>query len=143
MIAVAAGTVSARTVVNADIDAAAAIARTKIADGSASHVIINDGSGTLSSEASLDETRGGTGQSTLSTGDTIYASGANTFSKLAPGSNGQIYTLAAGVPSWAAAGSASLTVLDVSTDDTTITTASDVILVDTSGGARRLIFQLP
>lgn len=49
------------SIVNADIAAAAAIARTKIASGTASHVIINDGSGVLSSEATLAKVRGGAG----------------------------------------------------------------------------------
>src|SRR5687767_13906483 len=38
---------------NADIKAGAAIARTKLASGTASHVIINDGSGVMTSEAQL------------------------------------------------------------------------------------------
>lgn len=58
---VAAGVVTASNIVNADVDNAAAIARTKLASGSANHVIINDGSGVLSSEAQLASTRGGTG----------------------------------------------------------------------------------
>lgn len=49
------------SVVNADIAAGAAIARTKLASGSNNHVIINDGSGVLSSEAQLSTSRGGTG----------------------------------------------------------------------------------
>jgi hypothetical protein len=49
---------------NADIKAGAAIARTKLASGSNDHVIINDDSGVLSSEAQLAISRGGTGQST-------------------------------------------------------------------------------
>lgn len=49
------------SIVNADISAAAAIARSKIAAGTASHVIVNDGSGNLSSVATLDVSRGGTG----------------------------------------------------------------------------------
>lgn len=49
---------------NADIKAGAAIARTKLASGSNDHVIINDNSGVLSSEAQLAISRGGTGQST-------------------------------------------------------------------------------
>ena len=49
-------------------------------------------------------TYGGTGQSTYATGDILYASGANTLSKLAAGTNGYVLTLASGVPSWAAAG---------------------------------------
>ena len=47
---------------NADIKAGADIARNKIANGTASHVVINDGSGTLSSEATLSKVRGGSGQ---------------------------------------------------------------------------------
>lgn len=46
---------------NADIKAGAAIDRTKVADGTGDHVIINDASGTLSSEAQLAKSRGGTG----------------------------------------------------------------------------------
>jgi hypothetical protein len=41
------------SVVNADIAAGADIARTKIASGSVNHVVINDGSGVLTSEARL------------------------------------------------------------------------------------------
>lgn len=52
--------IGAGTLVNADINASAAIARSKLASGSANHVIINDGSGVLSSEAVLAVSRGGT-----------------------------------------------------------------------------------
>jgi hypothetical protein len=45
--------------VNANIDAAAAITRSKIASGTAGHVLINDGSGVISSEATLAKSRGG------------------------------------------------------------------------------------
>jgi len=91
-------------IIDANIDAAAAIARSKIAAGTASHVVINDGSGNLSSESSLDETRGGTGQTTYATGDVLYATGADTLGKLTAGTNGNVLTLAAGVPTWAAPG---------------------------------------
>jgi hypothetical protein len=47
-------------------------------------------------------TSGGTGQSTLTTGDTLYASATNTISKLGIGSTGQVLTVAGGVPTWAA-----------------------------------------
>jgi len=46
---------------------------------------------------------GGTGFSTYATGDILYSSATNTLAKLAAGTNGQILTLAAGVPTWAAA----------------------------------------
>lgn len=47
---------------NADIKVGADIARSKLATGTASHVVINDGSGVLSSEATLAKVRGGSGQ---------------------------------------------------------------------------------
>jgi hypothetical protein len=49
----------------------------------------------------LPEIRGGTNQNTYNTGDMLYASGSNTLSALAAGSNGQILTLAGGAPTWA------------------------------------------
>ena len=68
--------IGAGVVVNADINASAAITRTKIANGTASHVVINDGSGTLSSEAQLAKSRGGFGTDvSASTGFVKFASG--------------------------------------------------------------------
>lgn len=43
---------------------------------------------------------GGTGQSTYAKGDILYASAANNLSKLPAGINGQVLTLANGVPAW-------------------------------------------
>lgn len=57
----------AGTIVNADINAAANIARTKLANGTADHVVINNGSGVLSSEAQLATSRGGTGVNSTAT----------------------------------------------------------------------------
>lgn len=54
--------------VNANIDPAAAIERSKIAVGTADHVLINAGDGAMSSEAQLAITRGGTGQATANAG---------------------------------------------------------------------------
>ena len=48
-------------------------------------------------------TYGGTGLTSYTTGDILYASATNTLSKLAAGSNGQVLTLSSGVPTWAAA----------------------------------------
>jgi hypothetical protein len=50
----------------------------------------------------LTETRGGTNQTTYSTGDILYASGANTLAKRAIGTNGDVLTIVAGVPNWQA-----------------------------------------
>jgi hypothetical protein len=54
----------AGSLVNADINASAAINRSKLASGTADHVVINDNSGVMSSEAQLAISRGGTGQAT-------------------------------------------------------------------------------
>ena len=43
---------------------------------------------------------GGTAQSTYATGDMLYASGVDTLSKLAAGSEGQVLTMNSGVPAW-------------------------------------------
>lgn len=51
------------SVTNLDIAAGAAIARSKVAAGTASHVVVNDGSGLLSSVAILSTSIGGTGVS--------------------------------------------------------------------------------
>jgi hypothetical protein len=58
--------------------------------------------GTWSADAIL-PTKGGTGLQSYTTGDIIYSSATNTLSTLAAGDNGQILTLASGVPTWAAA----------------------------------------
>ena len=44
--------------------------------------------------------KGGTGFTTYATGDLVYASAANTLSKLTIGSSGQILQVIAGVPTW-------------------------------------------
>ena len=53
----------------------------------------------------LGATYGGTGINSYATGDIIYASGTNTLTKLAAGTNGYVLTLAGGVPTWAASSS--------------------------------------
>jgi hypothetical protein len=63
----ASGIPTSALIVNANVDAAAALARSKLASGTASHVIINDGSGVLSSEAQLATSRGGTGVNSTAT----------------------------------------------------------------------------
>jgi hypothetical protein len=55
--------------------------------------------GTWSATA-IGSTKGGTGFTTYATGDIIYASAANTLSKLSIGSSGQILQVVAGVPAW-------------------------------------------
>ena len=49
----------------------------------------------------IDATHGGTNQTTWAKGDLLYASAANTLSKLAAGTNGQMLQLQDGLPVWA------------------------------------------
>jgi hypothetical protein len=72
-------------------------------------------SGTVSWQGNaVTSTYGGTGQTSYTTGDTLYASASNTLSKLAIGSTGQVLTVSGGVPTWANTSSATTI-----TDDTT------------------------
>jgi hypothetical protein len=66
------------------------------------------------SGTALPEANGGTAQTTYTTGDLLYASGANTLAKLAVGTTGQVLKVAAGVPSWDtdSAGSGTVTSVD-------------------------------
>jgi len=51
----------------------------------------------------VDETKGGTGQTTYATGDVLYASGADTLSKLSGNPSSKLFlTMDTNVPSWAA-----------------------------------------
>jgi len=50
--------------------------------------------------STLGATNGGTGASTVTTGDLLYGSAANVWSKIAIGSNGLFLGVAAGIPSW-------------------------------------------
>ena len=51
------------SILNSDVSPSAAIARSKLASGPANHVVINDSSGVMTSEAALSTSRGGTGVS--------------------------------------------------------------------------------
>jgi hypothetical protein len=58
------------------------------------------GTGTWNADA-IDPTFGGTGQSTWTTGDILYADGTNTLAKLGIGTvNQQIRVSAGGIPEW-------------------------------------------
>jgi hypothetical protein len=71
--------IGAGVIVDADINAAAAITRSKLAAGTASHVVIHDGSGNLSSEATLAASRGGMATNASAFTGVVKAS-AGTFS---------------------------------------------------------------
>jgi hypothetical protein len=77
------------------------------------------------------ETQGGTNQTTYATGDTLYASGANTLAKRTIGNPGDVLTVAGGVPTWAApsAGGGGFTISSVTANATAaVSTVSFVSL---------------
>jgi hypothetical protein len=94
------------SIVDGDISSLAAITRSKLASGSANHVLINDGTGVMSSEAQLAISRGGTGISTApSNGQLLIGnSGSYSVASLTAGSGISIVggagsiTIAATVP---------------------------------------------
>ena len=86
--------------------------------------------GAVTLAGTLGATSGGTGLSSYTTGDIVYASATNTLSKLAASTNGYVLTLASGVPTWAAStsGSASFTVTDfTATAGQTLFTVSYIV----------------
>lgn len=65
-------------IMNADIKTTAAIDRTKLASGTNDHVLINSGTGVMSSEAQLAVSRGGTGLASYTNNALIMANGTGT-----------------------------------------------------------------
>jgi len=78
---------------------------------------------------------GGTGQTSYTTGDTLYASASNTLSKLGIGSSGQVLTVAGGVPTWSTPSSgASIT------DDTTTNATRYINFTSATSGTLSTIY---
>ena len=79
------------------------------------------------SGTALPEANGGTAQTTYTTGDLLYASGANTLSKLPVGTTNQVLTVTAGAPAWSSASSGTVTSVAVSGGTTGLTTSGGPI----------------
>lgn len=58
----------------------------------------------VASGDSLDPVAGGTGVTSVTTGDVLYGSGSNVWSKLAVGATGLALTVSGGIPAWAVLG---------------------------------------
>lgn len=127
-------------VVNASVDNSAAIARSKLASGTADHVVINSGAGAFSSEAQLAVSRGGTNISSYTTGDLLYASGAGTLAKLGIGSANNVLKVSGGLPVWDSPSTA-VNVTALKTSDYTASSTDDLILVSPTTGT--VIISLP
>lgn len=74
---------------------------------------------------------GGTGQNGYSTGDIIYADGANSLDRLGIGNTGEVLTVSGGLPSWQSISSSSLT--NVTTTYTVLSTDETVNCTSVSG----------
>jgi hypothetical protein len=95
--------VGATSLTNSHINASAAIARTKLASGSANHVLINDGSGVMSSEAVLAVSRGGTNSgATLSNNRFMVSSSGAIVEAAAVTANRALISDANGLPTHSA-----------------------------------------
>ena len=75
---------------------------TSVAPGTTGIPLVSQGAASNPAFSTCAVAGGGLAQSTYTTGDIIYASAANTLSKLAIGSSGHALTLTAGLPGWAA-----------------------------------------
>ena len=119
--------------------------------GLSTGIVKSNSSGALSSAAInlasadvtgvLDETNGGTGQSTFAASNILYASSANTLTKLPIGSNNQVLAIASGTPTWANVSGASCTncLLNDPSSTQVITptssTATGLSIAQSSGGS--------
>ena len=92
-------------------------------------------SGTLTLGGTLAAANGGTGQSSYTVGDILYASATGALSKLGIGSTGQVLKVASGIPSWATDANAGGTVTSIgittpgtalTITNTPITTSGDI-----------------
>lgn len=92
----------------------------------------------------LGPTKGGTNQTTWTTGDLLYASAANTLSKLAIGVGGQVLTVSGGAPAWST-NSAVITDSEATSVTTTSTTsatftAMNAMTLTPAAGTYRVFF---
>lgn len=112
--------IAAGVIVDADVNASAAITRSKTATGTNYRILANDATGVMSenaaltadrpvisdtngqltTEATLAVARGGTNIASYTTGDLLHATGATTLSKLAIGTTGQALKVVAGDAAW-------------------------------------------
>ena len=76
----------------------------KLAKGTTEQTLKMNTAASIPEWGTANEIAGGTGQTSFTAGDILYASGANTLSKLAKGADTEVLKLAAGIPSWGAAG---------------------------------------
>lgn len=92
--------------------------------------------GAITLGGTLAAVNGGTGQSSYTTGDLLYASNSTTLSKLGAGTNGYILSVVAGVPAWTTPPPSGASI----TNDTTTSTNRFPLFSDVTTGAPTTIF---
>jgi hypothetical protein len=97
----------------------------------------NSGALTLGLSTPVATTNGGTGLSTFTTGDLVYASGADTLAKRSIGTTGQVLSVSGGVPTWATPASGSMTLIS-----STALTGSSVSFTSITGAYKNLYIHL-
>ena len=92
--------VKASGITNSHISSSAGIAWSKLAAGTANQIMVTNGSGVPTTLGVLNVARGGTGTSSYTVGDMLYATGVSTLSKLGIGSEGEILRSNGSAPGW-------------------------------------------
>lgn len=101
-----------------------------------SNVIVSD-AGDISANSidltvPLDETDGGTGQSSYTTGDILYSSASNTLTKLPIGTDNKVLTVIGGIPSWETPAASGVTSVSGTADRIT-STGGTTPVIDIAG----------
>lgn len=91
------------------------------------------GAVTLGLSTPVATTNGGTGLSSFTTGDLVYASGSNTLAARSIGSTGQVLTVSGGVPVWSALPSSGAVLQIQSSNSTTSQSITSTSYVDVTG----------
>lgn len=120
------------TLINADTVVGGAVitadASGELALQAAGATKLTVGSSGVTLASALPATSGGTGATTYTTGDVIYASATNTLSKLGIGSSGQVLSVSGGVPAWATPSAGAMVLLS------TVNASSGASTVDVESG---------
>lgn len=90
----------------------------------------------------LAATSGGTGETTYTKGDILYASATNTIAKLGIGSSGNVLSVSAGVPAWGAGASSELVLLATGTASSSSTLDFTSIFSSSYSAYKFVIFDL-
>ena len=95
-----------------------------VVNGGATDAMTISSAGAVTLGTALGQSSGGTGFSTYTTGDMLYASASNTLSKRAIGTTGQILTVSGGVPTWSDASASAVTSFSAGSTGLTPATAT-------------------